>query len=221
MIESIAEVYRALERHYPAQGWWPGDSQFEVMVGAILTQNTAWRNVEKALHGLRCAGCLNLERIQQISAAELAQLIRPAGYFNLKARRLHNLCHWLGQNGGIEVLSRWPTKQLRRGLLSINGVGPETADDILLYAFRRAVFVVDTYTQRLFGRIGLTTGRVDYETLRHQVEREIADGVPALAQFHALIVEHAKSKCRKSPLCEECPLRSGCDYGMRQTPTAH
>lgn len=221
MIESIAEVYGALKQHYPRQKWWPGNSQFEVMVGAILTQNTAWRNVEKALDALRSADCLSLERIHQISAADLALLIRPAGYFNLKAQRLHNLCHWLLDHGGVRVLSRWRTAELRRGLLGINGVGPETADDILLYAFRREVFVVDTYTQRLFGRIGVTAGRVDYEALRHQVEREISGGAPEFAQFHALIVEHAKLRCRKSPLCAACPIQTGCQFGMGKVSSAH
>ncbi len=221
MIESIAEVYDKLKLHYPPQRWWPGESQFEVMVGAVLTQNTAWRNVEKALDGLRSAGCLSLERIHQLLAADLALLIRPAGYYNLKARRLHNLCHFLLANGGVDVLGEWPTEQLRRGLLGINGVGPETADDILLYAFRREVFVVDTYTQRLFSRIGITAGRHDYEALRRRVEREISGGAPEFAQFHALIVEHAKMICRKSPLCNECPLQLECRHGVAIASSTH
>ena len=213
VMPSVAELYSILRHHYGPQDWWPGGSRFEVMVGAILTQNTAWRNVEKALARLAGAACLSPDRMLATAEPELAVLIRPAGYFNIKARRLHNLCIWLSDCGGIDALAVWETETLRDALLGINGVGPETADDILLYAFERNVFVVDTYTQRFFIRIGLTDGELAYEKLKRRVEVELAGGTRVFGQFHALIVEHAKLICRKKPLCKMCSLRSRCTFG--------
>jgi len=212
MTRPVEQIYLALRKAYGAQSWWPGETPFEIMVGAVLTQNTAWRNVEKALANLTHAKCLTLQRMLGIAEAELAALIRPAGYFNVKAQRLRNLCIWLRDSGDIGTVGRWETGELRDALLAINGVGPETADDILLYAFERDVFVVDTYTQRLFTRIGVIDEVLPYETLRARVEAEVSGGAPVYGQFHALIVEHAKASCRKNPLCEDCTLSPLCAF---------
>ena len=212
LTRSVEQIYLALRKAYGPQSWWPGETQFEVMVGAVLTQNTAWRNVEKALANLVREKCLTPKQMLEITQAELAALIRPAGYFNLKAQRLRNLCSWLGENGGIDTIGRWETGILRDALLGINGVGPETADDILLYAFERDVFVVDTYTQRLFTRVGVIDDVLPYEILRKRVEAEVSGGALEYGQFHALIVEHAKASCRKNPLCDDCTLSSMCAF---------
>jgi endonuclease-3 related protein len=203
-----------LGRCYGAQDWWPAETPFEVVVGAVLTQNTAWLNVEKAIVNLSSAGCLEVDAMLALADAELAALIRPAGYYNVKARRLKNVCAWLREVGGIDAARRWDTDELRRGLLSINGVGAETADDILVYAFERAVFVVDTYTQRLFVRFGLIPGELPYETLRQRVEREIAGTAGEYAEFHALIVHHAKQACRKNPCCAACGIQRACAFWL-------
>ncbi len=210
---SVARLYSTLLSHYGPQDWWPGDTRFEVLIGAILTQNTAWRNVEKALARLVEVDCMTPERMLGTGETDLAVLVRPSGCFNIKAKRLRNLCGWLCDYGGIEAVAAWDTETLRAELLAINGVGPETADDILLYAFDRNVFVVDTYTRRLFARIGVTDGDLAYDRLKRRVEVELTGGAPAFGEFHALIVEHAKRICRKTPLCGNCPLRAGCAFG--------
>ncbi len=146
----LERIYRLLFACYGPQHWWPGDSPFEIMVGAVLTQNTAWSNVEQAIDNLKAVGLLELGSMRQASHAELAELIRPVGYFNVKAKRLLQLCRFLTESDGLERLA---DGELRERLLSVYGIGPETADDILLYAFNRPVFVIDAYTRRLFARL--------------------------------------------------------------------
>ncbi len=197
-------VYRRLLDAYGPQDWWPADSSFEVMVGAVLTQNTAWGNVEKAIKNLKHADCLSLDKILASSDDDLAQLIRPSGYFNIKAKRLKNLCQWLVESGGESRLAEFDTVTLRSSLLNVNGVGPETADDILLYAFERPVFVIDAYTRRLFAKLSLIEGNEPYEQLRRIFEAELEEDVNLFNQYHALIVRHAKEKCLKSPDCRHC-----------------
>ena len=177
---------------------------FEVMVGAVLTQNTAWKNVERAIAELRRHDCLDYHAILGISRARLARLIRASGYFNVKAARLHNLCTWLARQGGPSALARRSTARLRHELLTVNGVGPETADDILLYAFHRPVFVVDTYTRRLLAALGMARGDEPYETLRQAFERALAADTTLYNEFHALIVCHAKEPCMRCPGCRRC-----------------
>ena len=150
----LQQVHDRLLEAYGPQHWWPAEDAFEVMVGAILTQNTAWTNVEKAITALRGAGMLDADALLACEHETLAAHLRPVGYFNVKTRRLKNFCHWFSQQGGEPGLSGWQTGELRGALLSVNGVGPETADDMLLYAFERPVFVIDAYTRRLFGRLG-------------------------------------------------------------------
>lgn len=214
---SLRRVYDRLHQHHGPQHWWPARSAFEVMVGAVLTQNTAWTNVERAIVNLRKARALSAPRIMAVPVETLAEWLRPAGYFNVKARRLRNFCEWYLAAGGQRALRRWDTGRLRAGLLSVNGVGPETADDILLYAFQRPVFVIDAYTRRILARHGLVSGDEDYETLRRHIERDLAgEGLaePALVtlynEYHALIVRHAKDVCRPRPRCEICVLRTDC-----------
>lgn len=202
--KQLMAVYQRLLEAYGAMDWWPADTTFEVMVGAILTQNTAWTNVEKAITNLRLANCLTLESILASTDDTLAQLIRPSGYFNIKAKRLKNLCLWLSENGGEAKLAPVDTDTLRTSLLEVNGVGPETADDILLYAFERPVFVIDTYTRRLFTKLGLIEGSESYETLRQTIEAELEPDVSLFNQYHALIVRHAKEKCLKNSDCRHC-----------------
>jgi endonuclease-3 related protein len=211
----LRAVYRRLFAAHGAQHWWPGDGPFEVMVGAVLTQNTAWSNVERAIRALREAGCLEPRRILELTHQHLAQLIRPAGYFNVKARRLKSFCAWYLEQGGRESLVRLDTSTLRRGLLSVDGVGAETADDMLLYAFERPVFVVDAYTRRLFERLGDLEGGEGYEAIRRLFESGLGPDAGLYNEYHALIVRHAKVTCRKRPLCGECPLTGLCATGGR------
>ncbi len=181
------------------------------MLGAILTQNTAWTNVERALDQLRAQIPLRPESVLALAEPVLAELIRPSGYFNVKARRLRSFCAALIEAGGESALAALPTEQLRGWLLAINGIGPETADDILLYAFERPVFVVDAYTRRLFRRLGLIAGDESYEHIRQQVETALGPDAFCFNEFHALIVRHAKDRCRaRKPGCEVCLLSQGC-----------
>ncbi len=204
------QFHDLLYQSYGPQHWWPADSAFEVMVGAVLTQNTAWGNVEKAIDRLQVKQCLNPEALLQMPESELAGLIRPAGYFNVKAGRLRNLCAWVVQSGGVEALAEVDTSVLRRRLLAVKGVGPETADDILLYAFERAVFVVDAYTRRIGERVGLLRGDADYESVRAAFEQALGLNAGLFNELHALIVKHAKQHCRKKPVCRGCPLADVC-----------
>ena len=206
-------VYRSLFARFGSQHWWPGDSPFEVMVGAILTQNTAWTNVEKAIANLRANEALSAEAIAAAPLPQLAEWLRPSGYFNVKAERLQTFCRWLLEPGRLQQLEQLPTQELRHALLSVKGVGPETADDMVLYAFERPVFVIDAYTRRLFSRLGLISGAEGYETLRALVEDAFgrsAEQVALFNEFHALIVVHAKDFCRKRPQCKGCPLGRRC-----------
>lgn len=206
-------VYERLYGHFGSQHWWPGDTPFEVMVGAILTQNTAWTNVEKAITNLKANNALSVEAIANSSHPRLAEWLRPSGYFNIKAERLQTFCSWLLEADRLKHLGELDTHELRHALLSVKGVGRETADDMLLYAFERPVFVVDAYTRRLFSRLGLISGEEGYETIRAIVEEAFGRTIQQVAifnEFHALIVAHAKDYCRKRPQCKACPLARRC-----------
>ncbi len=205
----LREAHRRLLRRYGPLGWWPAETPLEVCVGAVLTQNTAWTNVEKALVNLRAAGLLGDARAMlALPEARLAALLRPAGYFRVKARRLRALLRWLVERGGGDpaVALRGGTAELREALLRVHGVGRETADSILLYAGGRPVFVVDAYTRRVVGRHGWHDGEADYDELRAFFERRLPRGVPLLNQLHAEIVAVGKDHCRPRPRCEGCPL---------------
>lgn len=180
------------------------------MVGAILTQNTAWTNVERALGRLRRLVTLDAEAIQNLPIEQLADAIRPVGYFNVKAVRLQSFCRGYLMAGGLEGLSRLDTAELRHYLLGIKGVGPETADDILLYAFERPVFVVDAYTRRLFQRLGHLSGQEGYEQIRADFESALGADATLFNEYHALIVNHAKEVCKTKPRCDQCCLIEHC-----------
>lgn len=213
----LLNIYKRLLAHYGGQSWWPAETPFEVMVGAILTQNTSWQGVEKAIENLKQVKLLAADAIVNSNRDTLAEQLKPSGYFNIKAQRLINYCHWYIEQNGLEGLQLLETKALRRRLLSVNGVGPETADDILLYAFNRPVFVIDAYTRRIFSRLGNIEGSEGYETLRALFEDELnmevsgRELVTLFNEYHALIVIHAKNHCRKRPACTECPLTSLCE----------
>jgi len=202
----LLTLYRRLYRNYGPQYWWPAKTPFEVMVGAVLTQNTTWANVERAIANLRRARCLSAERILAARPAELAELIRPSGYFNIKERRLRSLCEWFIDRGGFRRLRHLETRVLRDELLAVHGVGPETADDILLYAFERPVFVIDAYTRRLLARLGLAAGDEPYEALRLGFEAALEPDVAVYNEYHALIVRHAKESCSGARGCRHCRI---------------
>lgn len=209
-MSDLRQIYQMLFKHYGPQHWWPGDSPFEIMVGAVLTQNTAWTNVEKAIQNLKNANALTIEAITASSTEALATWLKPSGYFNVKEKRLRSLCQWIVSQGGEKELRTWDSKKLRDALLAVHGIGPETADDILLYAFGRPVFVIDTYTRRIFSRLGLITGDENYEHLRQLFESAMRADVETMNEFHALIVIHGKDVCRKSARCETCCLNETC-----------
>ena len=207
--KQLTEIYELLYDYFGPQYWWPGDGQFEIIVGAILTQNTNWRNVEKAIGNLKEADCLSPEKLQRIDISRLAELIRPAGYFNIKAKRLKNFIDWLFENyqGRLEELEKVGTDQLRSELLSVKGIGAETADSILLYAFEREIFVIDAYTARIAVRHQLIEPEADYEQLQYLFSSNLADDVKLFNEYHALLVQLGKNFCRPKPKCEICPLK--------------
>jgi endonuclease-3 related protein len=206
---TLRQVHDHLLSAYGAQHWWPADSRFEVMVGAILTQNTAWSNVEKAIVNLRAEGMLSAQALLGATVQHLGEVIRSAGYFNLKARRLQAFCRFYLQ-AGEATLEGLSTAALRQQLLQVKGVGPETADDILLYAFERPVFVIEAYSRRLFSRLGLCRGDEAYDALRLGVEKALSADQALYNAYHALIVRHAKRHCRKTPRCDGCVLAHCC-----------
>ena len=208
--ERLHAVFDALLAVHGPQHWWPGETPFEVMVGAVLTQNTAWTNVERALQRLTARVPLEAQAILDLPPEELAQALQPSGYFNVKARRLRAFCEVLIAEGGVERLASLETDALRRRLLAISGVGPETADDILLYAFGRPVFVVDAYTRRVFTRLGLLAGDEGYEPIRAAFESVLGPDPALYNEYHALIVRHGKDLCRTRPRCADCCLLPQC-----------
>lgn len=211
-MNSTADLYRELFEAYGPQQWWPADTVFEVIAGAVLTQNTAWTNVERALANLRRAKALSPGVILELPADELAELLRPSGCYRVKTRRLRSVCRWLQDRGGLLSIGTEPTEALRLSLLQVHGVGEETADAILLYAFGRPVFVVDAYARRLFSRIGLIEGNEPYRAIRSQVQSQMGDSAIDYNEFHALIVEHGKRACLKVPRCAGCPVRDACSF---------
>lgn len=204
------QIYNALLAHYGPQHWWPGQTDFEVMVGAILTQNTNWNNVEKAIANLKAVGTLCPTALYAMPETQLAEYIRPAGYYNIKARRLKNLVHWLMDelDGSLEALKDIPIDRLREELLSINGVGRETADSILLYALHKPTFVVDTYTYRILVRHGYIDTESDYEQIKEFLEGHLPRNVKLYNEFHALIVQAGKNHCKPRAQCANCPLET-------------
>lgn len=211
----MLEIYERLHAAYGPQSWWPGETPFEVIVGAILTQSAAWSNVEKAIGNLRAARVLSPEGLHALDEREIARLVRPSGYFNTKARKLKAFVEMLHSEfgGNLERLLALPADELRRVLLSTHGIGPETADSIVLYAAGRPAFVIDAYTRRTFSRIGVTPEHDSYEGWRAMFMQALPADAPMFNEYHALIVAHGKAACRKAPRCRECLLRELCEVG--------
>jgi endonuclease-3 related protein len=203
---ALRSIYRRLFRAFGPQHWWPGDTPLEIAVGAILTQNTAWANVEKSIAALRSRRLLDIEELARLSPTELAPLIRSAGFYNIKAARVAGFVKWLRAHGGFAGLRRRTTPELRTLLLSRDGIGPETADSILLYALARPVFVIDAYTRRILSRYGLIAGDEPYEDLRRLFESSLPGTAALFNEYHALLVRLAKMSCRSRPVCDSCPL---------------
>ena len=195
--------------YFGPQKWWPGESVLEIMVGAVLTQNTNWQNVEKAIANLKQRNMLSMQGLQSLSTDTLAEAIRPSGYYNLKAKRLKNLIGFLCEryDGDLSRFLEERTDALREGLLSVKGVGLETADSILLYAARRPVFVIDTYTFRILRRHGMVADPSTYHELQALFEEHLPTDTLLFNEFHALIVVTGKEFCRPKPSCRKCPLR--------------
>jgi endonuclease-3 related protein len=207
--ELLREIYRRLEAAYGDQRWWPGETPFEIAVGAILTQNTAWGNVEKALARLREADLLTFEKLAALPPEVLAPLIKPAGYYNVKARRLAAFLDFLGREygGRLEALAEEGLPAARENLLAVKGIGPETADSILLYACGLPTFVVDAYTYRLLFRHGLAEEAASYDELKELFESYLPPEVALYNQYHALLVRVGRERCRRGePRCAGCPL---------------
>ena len=217
MATRLMDIYHRFHAAYGPQHWWPGESQFEIIAGAILTQSAAWTNVEKALVKMRAAGCWSLEAVHQLPEAELAQLVRSSGYFNAKARKLKAFAAHVAVNyqGDLERFFAKPVGPLRQELLSIHGIGEETADDIIVYAAGKTSFVIDSYTRRIMDRMGIAPDAArpkygDYQAIFHN---NLTHDTQFFNEFHALWDRHAKEACAKTPRCEGCCLLDICPTG--------
>jgi len=209
MATTLSQVYERLFAAFGPQGWWPGESPFEILVGAVLVQNTSWKNVERAIANLRDAGVMEPKTLYALGEVELAALIRPAGYFQVKARRLHNLLRLVVEryDGSLDAMFRTDLPTLREQLLSVSGIGPETADAILLYAGHLPSFVVDTYTHRVLARHGWIGYDADYHEIKEHFESSLRRDTALYNEYHALLVRLGKEYCRKTgPKCDTCPL---------------
>jgi len=218
----LQDFYDRMSGHYGPTHWWPGDTDFEIAIGAILTQNTAWTNVEKAIVNLKAARLLSPKNMLEASGEVLETALRPSGYFRQKAKRVRLFCeHLIAHHGGsLRRMSARPQPELREELLALNGIGPETADDILLYACDKPVFVVDAYTRRILSRHALIAPNMDYEALRALLESHVPSDLHTYREYHGLIVWTGKDFCRTRPRCEGCPLAPTLRPGHLPTGTA-
>lgn len=205
----LKAMHQVLFEFYESLHWWPGESKLEIMVGAILTQNTNWKNVSKAIQKLKEEGLLDISALLLINEESLGKLIKPCGYYNLKARRLKNFINFLCYkfDGSVEKLFKTDWQILREELLKVNGIGPETADSILLYAGEKPVFVVDAYTKRIFSRHGYLSGKENYLEIQHFFMTHLPSDHSLYNEFHAQLVMLGKDYCKKNnPICPQCPL---------------
>jgi endonuclease-3 related protein len=212
--KNLLIVYQRLYKQYGPQYWWPAEIPFEVMVGAILTQSAAWQNVAKAIDNLKAAGALAPSALRSLPDAEIARLIHPSGYYNAKAKKLKSLVIWIHDacRDDISRLSDWDTRKLREELLAVHGIGPETADSILLYAVGKSVFVIDAYTRRVFKRFGITPANDRYTDWQRLFMDNLPQDINIFNEYHALLVRHAKENCRVRPVCVKCCLFDICAY---------
>jgi len=208
MGELLRELYQKLWTAFGPQGWWPGETPFEVIMGAILTQNTNWRNVAQVLNGLKDEGLLDPLLLREMPEEELARRLKPSGYFNIKARRVKNFLDFFAQrwHNSLEEMAGLDLASLRTALLTVKGIGPETADSILLYALHKPTFVVDAYTHRVLSRHYLAPENCSYEELQGLFMENLPPDVPLYQEFHALLVRVGKEFCRPKPRCPACPL---------------
>ncbi len=208
MVEPLSEIYQRLYDHFGPQHWWPGETPLEIMVGAVLTQNTNWQNVEKAIVNLKNGGLLSLSALAEIPVDTLAQHIRPSGYYNLKAKRLKNLVMAIGRNDeDLEPFFADRPDELREKLLAIKGIGPETADSIILYAAEKPVFVIDAYTHRILLRHDLIWEESDYHEMQELFISVLPEDIAIYNEYHALLVRLGKDYClKRNPRCQGCPL---------------
>lgn len=217
----VGEIYQRLYRAYGFQGWWPGDGPFDVVVGAILTQATAWTNVERAIDAMKQAGCWSIQAIHEVPVEELASVIRSSGYFNAKARKLKAFAEHVveGYAGDLTAFLCQELNPLREELLAIYGIGPETADDILVYAAQKPSFVIDSYTRRIVQRVGLLAqdSGTSYQTYQDLFHKNLDKHVPLFNEYHALLDRHAKMTCVKVPRCSDCCLEDICDTGISRS----
>ena len=205
---NFLDIYNSLLKHFGPQHWWPGETPFEVIIGAILTQNTSWDNVEKAIVSLKASGKFTPEGLFRLPAAKLALLIKSSGYFNIKAKRLKNFLSFVFNDyeGDIDLMIKEDGPVLRHKLLNVNGIGPETADSILLYAAEHPVFVVDAYTKRIFSRHGYVHADATYHQIQELFTGALTKDTQLYNEYHALIVRVGKELCRTNPHCDSCPL---------------
>ena len=215
--DDLLRMYELLDGHFGNLHWWPAEEPFEVMVGAILTQNTAWTNVERAIAALKGKRLLSPEALSRIAEEKLAAIIRPSGYYNVKAKRLKSFVRFLREEyaGNIVIMSAEELPTLREKLLGVRGIGPETADSILLYACGKPVFVCDAYTRRILHRHGMIDDDADYRRIQEMFMNHLPHEAPLFNQFHALIVYAGKTFCRKMPKCDPCPLSTLSPKGTR------
>ncbi|MFH1978030.1 MAG: endonuclease III domain-containing protein [Candidatus Aenigmatarchaeota archaeon] len=221
------DVYNILLKEYGHQGWWPvkdkdgkikysrkiqltKEERLEIIIGAILVQNTSWKNVEKALYNLHEKKLINLQKLKKINKKELAETIRSSGYYNQKAEKLKAMVNFLEENN----LEKLDVEEMRNKLLNLKGVGPETADSIILYAYHKPSFVVDLYTKRLFSRLGLIEQENSYDVVKQFFQNQLEEDANLFREYHALVVEHSKQFCKKNPICENCPLENKCEKNI-------
>ncbi|HDH41154.1 MAG TPA: endonuclease III domain-containing protein [Candidatus Altiarchaeales archaeon] len=209
---NLIDIYHKLLEHFGEQGWWPAETEFEVIVGAILTQASSWTNVEKAIENLKSEGLLSSEALLQASEEKLRRLIKPVGYYNAKTLKLKRFVEFLHENyeGDLDKLFDQDTEKLRSELLSVWGIGQETADSIILYAANKPTFVVDAYTKRIMSRLGFADENTTYYDLKKFFELRLPEDLEIYKEFHALLVELGKNYCKTKPLCGKCPIRDIC-----------
>ena len=210
--QALLNIYHRLIDCYGPQHWWPAQEPFEVIVGAILTQSAAWGNVEKAIANLKSAGALSPKALRQLSLSELASLIHPCGYYNAKALKLKSFAHWFGEyyNDSLSQLFASNIDYLRQQLLSIHGIGQETADSIILYAANKPIFVIDAYTRCIINRIGLAPDSNSYIAYQTLFMQNLPTDAKLFNEYHALLVCLGKTTCRRHPLCQRCCLNNNC-----------
>jgi len=210
----LLEIYRKLLNHFGKQNWWPADSEFEMIVGAILTQCTSWKNVERVMENMKAKELINPEHMMEIDRENLRRIIKPVGYYNSKTEKLKAFVEFLYSkyNGDLYDFLAQPLPLLRKQLLSIYGIGPETADSIILYAANKPSFVVDAYTVRIFSRLGFIDKDTNYDKLKRFFEENLPRDVELYKEYHALIDELGKNFCRKEPYCKKCPLKEFCRF---------